>query len=155
MSKHKKGRRHRTVNRTPRPVGPARRPAAPVPAAPAAVVVSGADPASQRTRGEQAVQHGADTAPTRKETDGELSRDTSGDGGLGRHAARTWQQLRAMGAGGTTVEELSVMVGYQSRTVLKHLKTMAGQGMAEQRGERWHPVGSGPRAAAAVARPAG
>lgn len=144
MGKHQKGRRHRTVNRTPRPVGPARRPTVPVPAASVATAVSEANPASQHHRGEQAVQHGADRAPTRKERNGEPSADPPGDSGLGRHATRTWQQLQAMGAAGTTVEELSVSVGYQSRTILKHLKTMAGQGMAEQRGDRWHPTGRDP-----------
>ncbi|MFH8371477.1 MerR family transcriptional regulator [Streptomyces sp. NPDC018031] len=147
MGKHKKGRKHRTVNRTPRPVGPARRPTARIPAASAAAAVSETNPVREH-RAEKAVTFGADRAPTRKETEGELSHDTSGDAGLGRHANRTWHQLQAVGAAGTTVEELSVAVGYQSRTILKHLKTMAGHGMAEQRGDRWHATGAAPGAAA-------
>ncbi|GHF37971.1 hypothetical protein GCM10010218_18880 [Streptomyces mashuensis] len=96
MSKRQKGRRHRRVNRTPRPAGP------------------------PRPRPGTAVVHAA-SAPR-----------------LGRHEARTWEGLRALGTGGASVEELSAAVGYQARTVLKHVNGLAGQGLAELRGDRWY-----------------
>lgn len=111
MSKHQKGRRHRTVNRVPRPVGPARTPAASSPAVGPAVVDD---------------ERGSTPAP---------------DGSLGHHAARTWQELQSAGGAGITVDELCTAVGYQSRTILKHLKVLAEDGLAEPYGERWRPTG--------------
>ncbi|MFC5724293.1 hypothetical protein ACFP1Z_29475 [Streptomyces gamaensis] len=103
MSKRQKGRRHRRVNRTPRPVGPARRRpaagrAAPPPAAAAPPPVPD----------------------------------------LGRHTARTWEGLRACGAAGASLDELSATVGYTERTILKHVNGLAGQGLAELRDDRWY-----------------
>ncbi|WP_078871549.1 hypothetical protein [Streptomyces caatingaensis] len=95
MSKRQKGRRHRRVNRTPRPVGPSR----------------------PRTRPEP-------------------ERTVVPD--LGRHTARTWDGLCSYGTGGASVEELCAAVGYQPRTILKHVSGLAGQGLAEQRGDRWY-----------------
>ncbi|MEV6674041.1 hypothetical protein [Streptomyces sp. NPDC051162] len=90
MSKRQKGRRHRKVNRTPRPR--------------------------------------ATTAPPRPVVVPEL----------GRHMARTWEGLRTYGAAGASLEELAEAVGYQARTVLKHVTGFAGQGLAELRDERWY-----------------
>ncbi|MEU5423612.1 hypothetical protein ACH4UT_15250 [Streptomyces sp. NPDC020799] len=92
MSKRQKGRRHRKVNRTPRPRAMA------APPRPAAVVVPE----------------------------------------LGRHMARTWEGLRTYGAAGASLEELAEAVGYQARTVLKHVTGFADQGLAEARGDRWY-----------------
>ncbi len=89
MSKRQKGRRHRQVNRTPRPRAMA------APQRP--VVVPG----------------------------------------LGRHTARTWEGLREYGAAGASVEELAEAVGYQARTILKHVTGFADQGLVESRGDRW------------------
>ncbi|MBT2387326.1 hypothetical protein [Streptomyces sp. ISL-11] len=97
MSKRQKGRRHRRVNRTPRPVVAARG-AAPRPLP----VAAGADP------------------------------------GLGRHATRTWEGLRAYGEAGASLDELAEAVGYQARTILKHVTGLAGQGLAELRDDRWY-----------------
>ncbi|WP_171167425.1 hypothetical protein [Streptomyces sp. I05A-00742] len=103
MSKRQKGRRHRSVNRTPRPVGGPRRPHA------RPVAVPGGVPDAP------------DAVP-----------------GLGRHEARTWDRLRSYGAGGASVDELCAAVGYQPRTILKHVNGLAGQGLAELRGDRWY-----------------
>ncbi|MGW1199472.1 hypothetical protein ACWD4B_27080 [Streptomyces sp. NPDC002536] len=108
MSKRQKGRRHRRVNRTPRPAG-ASRPYAPRP-------------------------------ETRPEHPRALP-------DLGRHEARTWDGLRACGDGGASVDELCASVGYQARTILKHVQGLAGHGLAELRGDRWYPT--------AAAQPAG
>lgn len=99
MSKRQKGRRHRRVNRTPRPMG-ASRPYAPRPEA-------------------------------RPEPPRVLP-------ALGRHEARTWDGLQACGDGGASVDELCASVGYQSRTILKHVQGLAGHGLAELRGDRWY-----------------
>ncbi|ARZ71248.1 hypothetical protein SMD11_5669 [Streptomyces albireticuli] len=106
MSKRQKGRRHRRVNRTPRPVGRA------LPAAPQ----SAARPAS--------APH--PTAPQSAAPD------------LGRHAARTWESLRELGAAGASLDELAAAAGYQARTVLKHVTGLAGHGLAELRDDRWY-----------------
>jgi predicted ArsR family transcriptional regulator len=63
------------------------------------------------------------------------------DGGLGQNAVRTWQEVRSAGDGGITVDELCTAVGYQSRTILKHLKVLAQDGLAEPHGERWRSTG--------------
>lgn len=103
MSKRQKGRRHRRVNRTPRPVGSSRPPAA--------------RPESHPD---------SPSAPR-----------------LGRHAARTWDGLRSRGAGGASVDELCGAVGYQPRTILRHIDELAGHGLAERRGDRWYAAGGG------------
>lgn len=169
MSKHQKGRRHRTVNRNPRPAGPARPPAAPrtpVAAGPAAErTVLGAEqggtPAPEASpQGAQAPQspQGARTQGNARTTrqkpatveqpvsvgaprSSESSEAAPPDGGLGHHAVRTWQEVQSAGDGGITVDELCTAVGYQSRTILKHLKVLAQDGLAEPYGERWRSTG--------------
>ncbi|UNT00087.1 hypothetical protein MMF93_29250 [Streptomyces tubbatahanensis] len=212
MSKRQRGRRHRQVNRTPRPVGPAVRVTATreaaVPAArprtpAAAPTTTGAPPAAvpeparagdtapgpQAAR-PQATVAGPATPPERRlpspepasapdcdpmgaapsesatvpapahapESLGVLFRTPARDGGLGQSAARTWQEVKEAGADGLTVEELSARVGYQSRTIAKHLLGLAEHGVVEQHApDRWRPVsphadpGDGPPAAAAQA----
>ncbi|MFI9102189.1 hypothetical protein ACIGXA_16850 [Streptomyces fildesensis] len=142
MSKHQKGRRHRTVNRNPRPAGPARPPAAPRPPAasgPAAARVV-AEEEQGATRTPESSPHAPQTAKTAK-PDAPRASEPVPDGGLGHHAARTWEEVRSAGDGGITVEELCTAVGYQSRTILKHLKVLAQDGLAEPFGERWRPTG--------------
>ncbi|MCZ4123606.1 hypothetical protein [Streptomyces sp. H39-S7] len=147
MSKHQKGRRHRTVNRNPRPVGIARPPAAPrTPAAsgPATGRTVVADEQSG-TRAPETSQPAARQQPATPEKpvapDAPRSSEAVPDGGLGHHAVRTWQEVQSAGDDGITVDELCTAVGYQSRTILKHLKVLAQDGLAEPHGERWRSTG--------------
>ena len=74
----------------------------------------------------------------------ELFRTPVRDGGLGQSAGRTWDRVRATGASGTTVEELSASVGYQERTVLKHLQGLTEHGLVEQYDAgRWRALRTG------------
>ncbi|MFF4226323.1 hypothetical protein ACFYZH_26150 [Streptomyces abikoensis] len=123
MSKRQKGRRHRRVNRTPRPVGLTRPAARPGP------------------RPEHRAEHRAETRPeprteVRAEPRAEARPRAVPE--LGRHEARTWDGLLARGAEGASVDELCVAVGYQARTILKHVTGLAGHGLAELREERWY-----------------
>ncbi|GHG82519.1 hypothetical protein [Streptomyces griseocarneus] len=105
MSKRQKGRRHRRVNRTPRPVGASR-------------------PATARAEPKRDVrQERPEAVPAPA---------------LGRHEARTWDGLRAFGTDGASLDELCASVGYQPRTIAKHVTGLAGHGLAELRGERWY-----------------
>ncbi|MCX5205575.1 hypothetical protein OG897_29460 [Streptomyces sp. NBC_00237] len=71
------------------------------------------------------------------------------NGGLGHHAQRTWTRLRADGQQGATVEELCETVGYQARTIVKHLEGLSRYGLVEQRdGDAWHATAKSPWAAA-------
>ncbi|MFI1444647.1 hypothetical protein [Streptomyces fructofermentans] len=127
MSRQRKGRRHRKVDMTPRPVGPARskRAAAPVTEPRAAAAEAPAVPPQQAGAG----------------TDEALSRRVS-ESGLSRNAVRTWQELAGSGTAGRTAEELSAVVGYQPSTVVKHLKGLADQGLAELHEDVWRAVGA-------------
>ncbi|KAB1985879.1 hypothetical protein [Streptomyces triticiradicis] len=130
MSRHSKGRRHRKVNMTPRPVGPRRSPRGVREQVSAGVVDSRA------TRAEP-------PAPAR-ETSGEraeaVSRTVSASG-LSRHAVRTWERLAEAGSGGIEVEELTEAVGFRRSTVLGHLKGLAGLGLAEDHESVWRATG--------------
>ncbi|MFE0874036.1 hypothetical protein ACFW4X_03965 [Streptomyces smyrnaeus] len=190
MSKRQKGRKHRTVNRTPRPVGsaaPARAtratatratatgPAATGPTATDPAAVTGAPAARAEapapgtapaprpapapapapkteaksgtgtgTGTSTAAPESAPAAVSTPEAVSELFRTPARDGGLGQSAGRTWERVRAAGAAGTAVEELAAEVGYQERTVLKHLLGLAAHGLVEQYGPgRWRPVPDG------------
>ncbi|CAM5290812.1 hypothetical protein [Streptomyces abikoensis] len=123
MSKRQKGRRHRRVNRTPRPVGAGRLRAAA--AAPRPAV---ARTASQPAGTAAPVTPAAPPAPAPAAPVAEL----------GRHAARTWESLRTCGPEGASLEELCTAAGYQPRTVTKHVQGLADLGLAELRGERWY-----------------
>ncbi|MGI5336706.1 hypothetical protein ACQEVS_04520 [Streptomyces sp. CA-181903] len=172
MSKRQKGRRHRRVNRTPRPVGGSSRPEArlearlegrpegrwgarqegrtegrtegraevrvearreaPVePRAEAGARVPAGVPAGARigAPGGARAATGADVPPPAR---------PAAAPGLGRHEARTWDGLRSRGADGASVDDLCAAVGYQPRTILKHVAGLAGHGLAEQRGDRWY-----------------
>ncbi|MBQ0862514.1 helix-turn-helix transcriptional regulator [Streptomyces sp. RK75] len=193
MSKRQKGRKHRTVNRTPRPVGsaaparatratatratvtspaasgltatgptatdpaaaggaPAARAEAPAPETAPAPRPAPAPAPAPKTETETAPPTGASTAAPESapaavstpEAVSELFRTPARDGGLGQSAGRTWERVRAAGAAGTAVEELAAEVGYQERTVLKHLLGLAAHGLVEQYGPgRWRPVPDG------------
>ncbi|MFF5131578.1 hypothetical protein ACFY41_32230 [Streptomyces syringium] len=123
MSKRQKGRRHRKVNRTPRPVGSSR-----------------PGPSRAEPRSEPRVESRAEArAEARPEPPAEPRAVVSaGTPDLGRHEARTWEGLRASGVEGASVDELCAAVGYQARTVLKHVNGLAAYGMAERRGDRWY-----------------
>ncbi|MFE5870923.1 hypothetical protein ACFQ6V_20070 [Streptomyces roseifaciens] len=132
MSKRQKGRRHRRVNRTPRPVGTARPRAmaaavAPMAAQPAGVAAPAAPAAPA-----------ASVAPTARQRPLEQETRPAAPAELGRHAARTWESLRTCGAAGASLEELCAAAGYQPRTVTKHVQGLVDQGLAELRDERWY-----------------
>ncbi|MFE9250451.1 helix-turn-helix domain-containing protein [Streptomyces sp. NPDC007088] len=146
--RQQKGRRHRTVNRTPRPVsrtGSARRAvataAAPAgsPAGASAATTAPAAAPSATASPAPATASGAAVPGGRGAPEAELFAPAS-SGGLGRTAARTWERLSSAGAAGLTQEELAERAGYQPATVAKHLSGLAERGLAERRGERWYPV---------------
>ena len=132
MSKSQKGRRHRTVNRRPRPVRTA--------------VGSAADPV-QAPKVEKVVQ-----APSTKGEAGEgvgpLFQTALRDGGLGLPAARTWRHLLESDRGGATVEEISATVGYQPQTIGRHVNGLLKYGMVRESEGRWYPTGKSQRNAA-------
>lgn len=130
MSRHSKGRRHRKVNMTPRPVGPRRSPReARVPAGAAA-----ADPRPPRL---QPPIPGQDANGERAEA---VSRTVT-ESGLSRHAVRTWERLAEAGPDGVEVAELTESVGFRRSTVLGHLKGLAGLGLAEDHESVWRATG--------------
>lgn len=157
--RQQKGRKHRTVNRTPRPVsrsGAARTPVAAAPTGREGAARAATRPAATATTPATAPAAPAPAAPApapsaaaadapvpagRTVPDAELFAPAS-SGGLGRSAARTWEQLRAGGATGLALEELAERAGYQPATVGKHLGGLADRGLAELREERWYPAAS-------------
>ncbi|MGY0021368.1 hypothetical protein [Streptomyces sp. cg35] len=155
MSQKKKGRRHRSVNRTPRPVGSAGRPprqrTAPPAHAPATapdlgkvIAQLGFTPA--RVPAPAAPRESAPAQALSVEADsddeaGPLFTVPARDGGLGVNAHRTWLRLRSV-QGAVRAEELSEKVGYTPRTITKHLKGLAGYGLARQDAEgHWYATG--------------
>ncbi|GGY03253.1 hypothetical protein [Streptomyces hiroshimensis] len=150
MSKRQKGRRHRRVNRTPRPVGAAvrRRSTAAVPQP--AVAHTAAQPAASAARQpvaqkapeqpmeQAAARPAARSAAVPERAAAERAAPPAAAPGLGRHAARTWESLRTCGAAGASLEELCAAAGYQPRTVTKHVQGLADQGLAELRADRWY-----------------
>lgn len=128
MSRHRKGRRHRKVNMTPRPVGPRRSPRA---------VQEQATPRDAGATRTSAPIPGQDSTGERA---GVVSRRVS-ESGLSRHAVRTWERLAEAGTGGAEVGELSATVGFQRSTVLGHLKGLAELGLAEGDESVWRATG--------------
>ncbi|MFD6556148.1 hypothetical protein [Streptomyces sp. NPDC058398] len=128
MSRHSKGRRHRKVNMTPRPVGPRRSPRE------VREQVGAVGPRPERAR---PPIPGQDTNGERAEA---VSRTVS-ESGLSRHAVRTWERLAEAGAEGVEVAELTVSVGFRRSTVLGHLKGLAGLGLAEDHESVWRATG--------------
>lgn len=190
MSRRQKGRKHREVNRTPRPVGrpPLRLPgtsprthrtAAP-PAARTAEPLRAPDEIWRRyeppRRGaEQETARVADTprpsaAPEPSPAGLAPASATSvpqarqmqppaplfalpvRSGGLGLPAARTWQALRESGPAGASVADLSTRAGFTTPTVVRHLRALAGAGLARAAGDAWHPTEADPAHLPAPAR---
>ncbi|MEY9840716.1 hypothetical protein [Streptacidiphilus sp. EB103A] len=125
MSKSQKGRRHRTVNRRPRPVGSAAGPV-PVPVPVTKVVKAEAAEAAVAS-----VEEGV----------GPLFQTALRDGGLGLPAARTWRHLLESDRSGATVEEISATVGYQPQTIGRHVSGLLKYGMVRESEGRWYPTG--------------
>jgi hypothetical protein len=119
MSKSQKGRRHRTVNRRPRPVRSAVGPV-PVPVPVEKVAVA-----------EKVAEEGV----------GPLFQTALRDGGLGLPAARTWRHLLESDRSGATVEEISATVGYQPQTIGRHVSGLLKYGMVRESEGRWYPTG--------------
>ncbi|MFJ7205847.1 hypothetical protein ACIQWR_20215 [Streptomyces sp. NPDC098789] len=158
MSRRQKGRKHREVNRTPRPVGraplrlpgssprkrrsPAAQPAGGAVAAPAAAEAVRVPAPAAGSPG--------DTGPAPV-----FTVPVSG-GGLGLPAARTWQGLRGSGPAGASVAELCAAAGFTAPTVVRHLRALAGFGLARRSegGQVWHPTDADPAAIALVPAPA-
>lgn len=152
--RHQKGRKHRTVNRTPRPVAatapvdgrPASRPASPataLAAAPAGVpapVVAPAPaapaPVAPAPRSEQSPERGPGARP-------EPAAERRPEPALPRTALKTLEQLRAAGGDGTTVDDLSAVVGYQPATIVRHIDTLVAAELVHQRDGRWYAVSVG------------
>jgi DNA-binding transcriptional ArsR family regulator len=134
MSKHQKGKKHRTVNRRPRPVGSPRNPGASREAVRPARVAA---PQDEPSGGEA-----SRLEPSWSEAEA-LFQVTVRDGGLGQNAGRTWRQLLAAGDRGSTLGDLSAAVGYQPDTVRRHLKGLADRGMVREDGQVWCRTPSG------------
>jgi hypothetical protein len=155
MSKSQKGRRHRTVNRRPRPVGSA---AGPVPVE-VRVPVNQAEKAEKTEKTEKV----AAAVASAEEGVGPLFQTAQRDGGLGLPAARTWRHLLESDRSGATVEEISATVGYQPQTIGRHVSGLLKYGMVRESEGRWYPTGKSQwnaaeehgLVAAAVAAPAG
>ena len=170
MSKRQKARKHRTVNRAPRPAAEAPLPQHlevepgpganhllllerlslkfPPPRPAARPAAAGAGAAARSESGAAAPVDPIRNMLAFWEADGPVFYNSATNGGLGHHAARTWRQLRVYGAEGATVGDLCASVGYQARTILKHLSGLARYGLAVQEGERWHSTGKSQEAAA-------
>ncbi|AXQ55351.1 MULTISPECIES: hypothetical protein [Streptomyces] len=151
-ARKQKGRRHRTVNRTPRPVtrtrppgsaGQGTGPAAPTAGAhqapavrPASGTTTAPPPAQAQSPAPGASRTGSAAPP---EVPAEVFAPVSA-GGLGRTAERSWRHLAAAGAKGAVLDEVSAAAGYQPATVTRHLEGLAERGFARLDGERWYAV---------------
>lgn len=150
--RHQKGRRHRTVNRTPRPVAPVSAAEAATPATPAATPAPppapapGPAPTTPTTPAPLPVPAPA-PAPTPSPVPAPAAVTVPSpagprpeEAGLARTALKTLQQLRAAGSDGTTIEALSVSVGYQPATITRHIDSLAAHHLVHQRDGRWYAV---------------
>ncbi|WP_058047689.1 hypothetical protein [Streptomyces roseifaciens] len=141
MSKRQKGRRHRRVNRTPRPVGAAVRRRSTAAAPQPAVAHTAAQPAASAVRqpvAQKAPEQPLERAAARRPAVPERAARPAAAPELGRHIVRTWESLRTYGTAGASLEELCAAAGYQPRTVTKHVQGLADQGLAELRDDRWY-----------------
>ncbi|QLE71040.1 hypothetical protein FGW37_04960 [Streptomyces rectiverticillatus] len=141
MSKRQKGRRHRRVNRTPRPIGAAVRRRSPAAAPQPAVAHTAAQPAASAARQPvvpKAPEQPLEQVAARQAVMLERAAPPAAAPVLGRHTARTWESLRTYGTAGASLEELCAAAGYQPRTVTKHVQGLADQGLAELRADRWY-----------------
>ncbi|MFD8077390.1 hypothetical protein ACFV3E_32620 [Streptomyces sp. NPDC059718] len=152
--RHQKGRKHRTVNRTPRPVAPVRTaPAAapvasPVPPAPSGTAVPAPVPAPSAPPGASTARPPAPVpapAPASARTPAAAAVPAPAEprpeeSGLARTALKTLQELRAAGSDGTTIDALSASVGYQPATIARHIDSLAAHHLVHQRDGRWYAV---------------
>lgn len=158
-STKKKGRRHRTVNRTPRPVGTV---AAPRAEMTAQVTVPGQKSEPDLDRVLRNLGYGrlrvpapaarrAPTAPAeaaKAATEAERSTAPRATAELNKNARLTLDSLERT-AGGLTLEQVCEAVGWTPRTVTRHLKTLADAGLAEQTEDgQWSATGTPSGAAA-------
>ncbi|SNS21814.1 helix-turn-helix transcriptional regulator [Actinacidiphila glaucinigra] len=155
--RHQKGRKHRTVNRTPRPVAPAGTavtgatatpPASPAPAVPSRTAATAPVPAPAAPPATSPVPTVPAPAPAPAPATAAVPPpagprpDASGpeESGLARTALKTLQQLRAAGRDGTTIDALSASVGYQPATIVRHIDSLAAHHLVHQRDGRWYAV---------------
>ena len=144
MSKHQKGKKHRTVNRRPRPVGSPRSPGAGHEAVrPARLPAARNETPRRETSKDATPTHRTPGDEPSWEAAEALFRVTVRDGGLGQNAGRTWRHLLAAGDRGSTLDDLSTAVGYQPDTVRRHLKGLADRGMVREEGELWRRIPGG------------
>ncbi|MCQ4209704.1 helix-turn-helix domain-containing protein [Streptomyces longispororuber] len=151
----KKGRRHRTVNRTPRPVtttaATAERTTAPVPQQQSGPDVDrvlrrlGYGRLRVPAPAAPAPYPGERPAPAAPATPAAQAPVALGD--LGKNTRLTWQRLE-QAPGGMTLEQMCEAVGWTPRTVSRHLKALADGGLAEQTEDgRWSAAAAAPAAA--------
>ncbi|WP_434590786.1 helix-turn-helix domain-containing protein [Streptomyces sp. A5-4] len=131
-----KGRRHRRVNRTPRPVARSRA----VEGSGRAESAGGTNSAgpAQTTGPVQSGEPPQGTGTEAAAVDETIVFRPVQAGGIGRPAERTWQHLRTCGDAGASVDELSGVVGYQSATINRHVDGLAAHHLAQQRDGRWY-----------------
>ena len=138
MSKSQKGRRHRTVNRRPRPVRSA---VGPVPVEKAEMAEMAEMVAAVAAVEVLEVAASAEVPVSAEEGVGPLFQTALRDGGLGLPAARTWRHLLESDRSGATVEEISATVGYQPQTIGRHVSGLLKYGMVRESEGRWYPTG--------------
>lgn len=144
--RHQKGRKHRTVNRTPRPVAPVRTapaaaPAAsPVPPAPSGTAVPAPVPAPAAPPGASTARPPAPAPAPAAAAVPAPAEPRPEESGLARTALKTLQELRAAGSDGTTIDALSASVGYQPATIARHIDSLAAHHLVHQRDGRWYAV---------------
>ncbi|MEU6444894.1 hypothetical protein [Streptomyces sp. NPDC047046] len=158
--RQQKGRKHRQVNRTPRPVtrtgaarltaaagGPERPRPAGTPAATTTAATTATVPTAPAARHAGAPAAPETPVPARRPAPvvelGDLFAPAAA-GGLGRSAARTFAQLREGGTEGLALDQLAERAGFQPNTVGKHLSGLAERGVAQRRGERWYATEQAP-----------
>ncbi|MFJ4713626.1 helix-turn-helix domain-containing protein [Streptomyces sp. NPDC088785] len=149
----KKGRRHRTVNRTPRPVGTVTAPRA---ESTAPVTLPGQKVEPDLDRVLRNLGYGrlrvpapagaAERRPAPRETAPRPPRTPQPTGEtaapLHKNARLTLEAL-ARTAGGSTLDQVCAAVGWTPRTVARHLKTLADAGLAAQAEDGlWSATGS-------------
>ncbi|WP_330335408.1 hypothetical protein OHS33_37620 (plasmid) [Streptomyces sp. NBC_00536] len=136
MSRRQKGRKHREVNRTPRPVGRA------------PLRLPGSSPRKRRSPAAQAMEVVSSTRSVEDTGPAPVFTVPVSSGGLGLPAARTWQGLRGSGPAGASVAELCIAAGFTAPTVVRHLRALAGFGLARrsETGQLWHRTDADPAA---------
>ncbi|WP_420036897.1 helix-turn-helix domain-containing protein [Streptomyces sp. cg28] len=158
-STKKKGRRHRTVNRTPRPVGTVTAPRAET-TAPVMVPGQKAEPDLDRVlrnlgygrlRVPAPAARAVPTTPvpaakTVKVAEPRPAPRATAE--LNKNARLTLESLERA-ADGLTLEQVCEAVGWTPRTVTRHLRTLADAGLAEQAEDgQWSAAGTPSGAAA-------